>query len=451
MEPPTVTKSRTRSRFDALLPIALGAVIFVSLGLPVALSYSACQVDFKEVYYGARCALQGHDPYRPGAPLDLYLADGGKFPLDPGVANGLRRVIAEPTYPPSALLTVAPLAALPWKTADALWMGITVAFLLIASLSVWQAASETAPWLSGCLIGLLVANSEVLVWGGNPAGPVVGLTVIAVCCFLQQRFIPAGILCLAVALAFKPQDAGLIWLYFLLAGAAQRKRALQSLAITAVIASAAILWMSHVAPHWWPELHANVVRDFSAQGNSNPGPETPGSRGFGMVITLQAVFAHIHDDPRFYNFCTYAVCAVPLILWFVKTIRTTFSARSAWLALASISALSMLPVYHRSHDARLLLLAAPACAMLWKEGGALRWVAPILTASGILATGDLFWAEVWAHTHFSPGSLNAAVFIAPLILFATGIFYLCLYLRCDAREHKPAALNPRPYSAVVQQ
>jgi hypothetical protein len=35
---------------------------------------------------------------------------------------------------------------------------------------------------------------------------------VAAWCFIKGRFIPAGILCLAVSLAIKPHDAGLVWL-----------------------------------------------------------------------------------------------------------------------------------------------------------------------------------------------------------------------------------------------
>ena len=53
--------------------------------------------------------------------------------------------------------------------------------------------------------------------------------MVAVWCFIRERFVPAGILCLAVSLAVKPQDAGLVWLYFLLVGGVYPKRALQTL------------------------------------------------------------------------------------------------------------------------------------------------------------------------------------------------------------------------------
>ena len=427
----------TKSRLDALLLPLLGSILFIMLGALMEHSGPLGQEDFKGLYYGARCALRNLDPYRPNQPLLEYRAEGGKFPSSPRLDDALRQVVANYVNVPTTVLLVALVAALPWQAAVVVWMILTGAAFLLASLLVWNAASATAPWLSGGLLCLLIVNSELLLYSGNLAGIAVSLSVIAACCFLQNRFVLAGVLCLAIALAMKPQDAGLIWLYFLLAGAAQRKRALAGLAVTAAIALAAVLWISHIAPHWWPELEANVSASFSGHGLNNPGRENLSARGFGMMNSLQPMFALISDSPRFFNLASCAVCAVPLLLWCLKTVRAPHSQRSAWFALASISALGMLPVYHRTYDAKLLLLAIPACASLWKQGGAPRWIALALTAAAILANGDLFWIVVFNYTGFSLRSLNIGISIVPLVLLAVGIFYLYVYLRPTQAQDEP--------------
>jgi hypothetical protein len=88
---------------------------------------------------------------------------------------------------------------------------------------------------------------------------VVSLSAVAVWCFLRERFVLAGILCLAVALAVKPQDSGLVWLYFLRAGGVYRKRALQTLLATAVLSLPGVLWVWHASPHWFAEWQSNVA------------------------------------------------------------------------------------------------------------------------------------------------------------------------------------------------
>ena len=203
---------------------------------------------------------------------------------------------------------------------------------------------------------------------------------------------PVGILCLAVSLALKPHDAGLVWLYFLLAGGAYRKRALQTLAATIAISLPAVLWVGQVSPHWIQELHSNVLTLSVHGGLLDPGPASTGSHGLDMLVSLQAGLSVFWDDPRFYNLASYLVCAPLVLAWGWVTLRTRPSARNAWLALAAIAALSMLPVYHRQVDARLLLLTVPACAMLWAEGGRIGRLALAVTTAGLVLTGDIPWA-----------------------------------------------------------
>jgi hypothetical protein len=236
----------------------------------------------------------------------------------------------------------------------------------------------------------------------------------------------------------KPHDVGLMWLYFLLAGRVYRKRALQTLVVVAVLSLCAVLWVSHVAPHWMPELESNLAASSARGGLNDPGPVSTGGHGIGLVINLQAILSFFRDDPRFYNPATYLVCGVLLLLWLIKTLRSRFTPAGAWFALAAIAPLSLLPVYHRSYDAKLLLLTVPACAMLWVEGGPIAWIALLINASGFVLTGDLTWAIILGiinHLSLSTTPLRAQmllavqVFPAPLILLTMTIFYLWVYMR----------------------
>ena len=278
----------------------------------------------------------------------------------------------------------------------------------------------------------MMINSGWLLCTGNTAGLVVSLTVIAVCCFIQERFVPAGIVCLAVSLLIKPHDAALVWLYFLLAGGVQRRRALQTLALAIALAVPAILWVSHVAPHWPQELHANLLIKTSPGGQDYAGPATAGALGVDMIISLQAALSLIRDDPSFSNPVAYGLSGVLLLIWSIKTVRSGFSRRGAWLALAAISALTMLPTYHRAYDARLLLLTIPACAMLWKKGGSVAWSALLLTLAAIVLTGDIFWIAFFHFTGYSYNSALLGMIPAPLVLLAVAIFYLSVYVSKSA-------------------
>ena len=51
---------------------------------------------------------------------------------------------------------------LPWGPAHIVWMMVNVGGLIFASLMIWDIAADFAPLISGALIGLLLANSIML-------------------------------------------------------------------------------------------------------------------------------------------------------------------------------------------------------------------------------------------------------------------------------------------------
>jgi hypothetical protein len=288
------------------------------------------------------------------------------------------------------------------------------------------------------LICFVLANSEAIFATGNTAGIVVGLCMLAVWCFLRDRFVAAGVVCLAVSLAIKPHDAGLIWLYFLLAGGVYRKRALQALAVTAVLGLAALVWITPIAPHWLPELHSNLLFDQLPGGVNDPGPVTASTSGPAMVISLQSTISVFRDDPRIYNSVSYLICGALLLVWAAHTLRLRFSISRAWFALAAVVPLAVLVTYHRPYDAKLLVLTVPACSMLWTEGKPVRWIALLATAAGIISTADIQLTILIILTgalHIPTAALSGQMlkFVlmrpTPLILLAMGIFYLWIYVR----------------------
>jgi hypothetical protein len=203
-----------RTRLGGLLLLTLSCGISVFWGAAIVRTSPRAMADFASVYYGSRCLLHGCDPYRQSDLLRFNQRQSGERPAD-GVL--LASGVTLDVNLPSASTLVAPFAILPWGIAQALWMSLMAAGFTLAAFLMWDAGTNHAPGISLFLICLLVANSEAIFIGGNAAGIVTGLCVLAVWCFLNNRYVPAGVLCLAVSLAVKPQDAGFIWLFFLLA------------------------------------------------------------------------------------------------------------------------------------------------------------------------------------------------------------------------------------------
>jgi hypothetical protein len=177
-------------------------------------------------------------------------------------------------------------------------------------------------------------------------------------------------------------------------------------------------------------------------GIIDPGPASIGAHGLAMVISLQSVFSFYSDDPRVYNWVSYLVFAPLLLVLAFITLRSRATQSRAWLALAAIAALTMLPVYHRQYDAKLLLLTIPACATLWVEGGAIGRLALFVNVAGLVFTCDLTWAILLGlinHLHLSATGFSGwilmaiQVFPAPAILLVMAVFYLWVYARRSPR------------------
>ena len=452
MNSSTETKRRKAHLFCLLLCSGISILWGYSVG------YTRNRwVDFRAVYYGTRCLLQHHNPYNVGELESVYRAEGGERTLNtPAALQAVTLYVNMPT----TFIFVAPFAMLPWGPAHVLWTAVTAGFFVLAAVLMWSLGASYALNVSTFLACLLAANFESTLSTANTAGIVVGLCVVAVWCFLQERFVWAGILCLALSLAIKPHDAGFVWLYFLLAGAPYRKRALQTLGITAILGLAAFLWVSHVAPNWMHDWHSNLAAISGRGGMNEPGLHSIFGRAISNVVDLQAAISIFRDDPRIYNPISYLVCGSLLLVWSVRTLRLRFSQRSAWLALATVTALTMLLTYHRSWDAKILMLAIPACAIMWKEGRATGRTALVVTTAALFFTADVplsILNILLKHRSFSTDGILAQirtlVLIRPvsLVLLAMGIFYLWIYVRPAVADRESGVPAPEEWPEAAGQ
>lgn len=428
----------TMKRRLGLILVLVSGGISILWGLAIGQSAQGGTLDFQAVYYGTRCLLEHHNPYKVAELASVYKADGGEYP---GETAKNRQLVTLYVNLPTTFLFVAPLAMLPYWAGQAIWVLFLAGVFLLAAILMWRLGEGYSPGVSVSLICILLVESELTFATGNTAGIVIGLCLAAVWCFVRERFVTVGVLCLAASVAIKPHDAGLIWLYFLLVGGVYRKRALQAFAITAALSVAALVWVTAVAPHWIEDWSANMATISGPNGLNNPGPVSLTGNTAGMVIDLQAVIAVFRNDPLIYNAISYAVCGAMLLIWAVTTIRSRFSPARALYALAAIVPLTMLITYHRPYDAKLLLLTIPACAMVWAEGRAIRWVALLVSTIGIVLTGDLPLAIVVILTEKLQvgkgilGQMLQALTTRPgsFALLAMAVFYLWVYVRRAGR------------------
>ncbi len=445
---------KTNARRICLLLMLLSEAISVFWAVTAEGRYGSV-VDFQIVYFATRSLFQHRDPYNLEELRQVYAAEQRTARSE---SIDRPEAVAPLIYLPTIFPIVAPFAQLPWEIAHTLWMILLVGSVFLAVCVMWSLASPDAPGVSLAFCCIALANCEVLFGTGNAAGIAVSLCVIAVWCFLQGRLVPVGVLCLAVSLCIKPNDAGFIWLYFLLAGGVYRKYALQTLALTGALGFLAISWITQTSSHWLIEWQSNLAA-LSAHGVvADPGPASPGS-----VIDLQAIVSVFRDDPRIYNPISYLACALFLLVWIAITMRSHISKATAvpqlqypkplppsgiflkkelwncsraWVALAAIAPLIPLLTYHQRYDAKLVLLTIPACAILWTKGDKIGRLAVVMNTAGFILTNDIPAAilQLLARQfHIEPSGLvgrTATILLmrpTSLILLVMSAFYLWIY------------------------
>ncbi|HVC46491.1 MAG TPA: glycosyltransferase 87 family protein [Terracidiphilus sp.] len=394
-------------------------------------------VDFQVVYYGTRTMMDHRDPYDLRALKETYRVEA---------AAGHAGAVDKPEavtwflYLPTIFPVVAPFALLPWRVARMAWFVLLAALLATAVVRMWQEGAREAPGMALLLACLMLLNCEVLFGGGNSAGIAVSLCVLGAWYFVKERHAALGVACMAVSLAIKPHDAGLVWLYFLLAGGSMRRRAVETLGAAALIGVAALVWTHQAVPQWMQEWRANVAAISAPGHTSDPGAVTAKELGItGPVIDLQSVVAAFRDEASVYEPAALAICGGMLLVWVWATARQRMQRmEDAWLGLAAAAPLTLLATYHRPYDATLLLLAIPACAALWARGDWTGRIALVLTAAGAVLTGSLAVAALFALAWglpLNPATWNGRMGIvlltrAPsLVLLAMAVFYLWVYAR----------------------
>lgn len=425
-------------RLAGLLSIIASGVVLLAWGSAMERRSPLAMSDLYPVYYHARILIEHEDPYLEKPEPYVRLRTEGFLDSKNIVVYGMPVIPC--VYPPSSLIVLAPLALVRWQPAHLIWMGLISACLTLAGILIWSVGFADAPFLSAAFISFVLLNSETLIFEGNSGAIAAGLCIIAVWCFMRQKATVCGAICLAVSLALKPHDSALVWLCLLLCGGIYRKRALQTLIPTGVLLGIAIAWVGQVSPHWQRELAANIASISSPGSVNDPGPHSSTGLIINSAINAQTVFAVLWDHAVFYNLASYVFCGVLLLLWFIATRRSPITSGKVWLSLAFISALSMLPVYHRHHDSKLLMLAVPACVILWARGGFKGKLAVPFTAMAVFFNSDVpraILTNLEAGIRLSTDSLSGKLLTillarpAPLAIMAMAVFYLWVYWRVD--------------------
>ncbi len=315
--------------------------------------------DFISPYTQTRAWMKGLDPYSPANLVGLWPDGAQRFDfLQKDLADGslvLKRGI--PTaYPPTTFVLLAPIAALPYRVAHAVWLLMSFlacvgSVLALASLVGFH-RDQPSTYIF-CAIAFALAPFHT----GLAAGSIV-IVAVAACALstwaaARQNNIAAGIL-LAVAIGLKPQ-IGLPFLFYYLLRRRWRVVGLAS-AIVAVLAVIAILYLSlHHTP--WLGNYRYDGRILFARGSLGDFTEANPIR-FGL-INLQVLVYTFLPDRSLATLAAFGICGIMCVWWLLLLRRNRSSAPELLelelLEIGALTVLSLLPVYHRLYDASLLI------------------------------------------------------------------------------------------------
>jgi hypothetical protein len=396
--------------------------------------------DFKTVYAAGRCLLHNCDPYDSAQLFAAYSAAGGPnedaAPFHPH----------ELLYTPSGLALMAPFALMPWPLGNWVWLVFSTAVFVLGVALIASICLRMSPLLSAFALGALLATSTTLIMLGQPTQLTIGFCAIAVWCLLENKYLWLGVFCFAISLVIKPHVGGAVWLYFLIATPHYRKQAIRIFIVTLLLCIPGILWatLMPASSHWIHELPANVAFITSHSMPGDPGPSNPDATA---IEGLQTVLSLIRDTPAFYNRTAQLIGLALLALWFIPVLRTRPSPARDYLAIASVACISLLPLYHREYDTRILVLIFPALALLASRTARWGYAAIILTfATLIFVTHNYINLISW---HVLPrlgplSTVGTILWLRPLTVSTTilTLFYLASFWAWMRRERS----TPRPAS-----
>jgi hypothetical protein len=372
--------------------------------------------DFVNPYAASRAWINGMDPYSRN---DVIVAwHQTHFLLDREWTHWAS------VYPPTSLAMLAPFAMLPPRLALTIWFGVTILLLVLqfralVDLMNWRWRDPRALLLIGAT--LFAAPSQFALLSGQLSMPAISLCIIAYWLESKRnRPVLAGVL-IALACALKPQVAGVFVLFYLLIG---RWTIARTAIITGtVIAIGAIGAMQLTHPNWpraWAyEIYATTVsgkvNDYSWSGHFRD-----------HIIDLKMLLVSWIADPMMLRIIIAAV-ALSLFAWYVRASPRSEqrTPQTTLLALATLCAISLLPIYHRVYDAALLVLAF-AWALYGLDDSSVRRrrlaIAMLIAMSPLLIPFDLAhmlghraprlaeltqtsWWQTWIAPHFAWGLL----------------------------------------------
>jgi hypothetical protein len=431
--------SHWRTAFIAFL-ITFCGTVFVVRG-PFRAATASNLNDLISPYIQATALVHGADPYSPQSLLKFWPNDA--LAARPDVrqfSDGsiLTRHGIPTAYPLSSFLVLAPFTVLPWHVFKFLAIFVNVALLCFAAWSL-VTVIEMNPTrrLLFAAAALLFAPIHTGIATYNLAIVATELGIISLLSEYRGRKIESGLL-IALSLALKPQIA----LCFLIYQIVRRQNRVTgcALAILATLIAVPMAWLAFAHVNWLSNyafdnhalLTTGVLGDFT---DRNP-------LRFGLVNLQVGLYPFLHN--RYAANASAIVSSLVLFAaWMVLVSR--LNRQNNLLCLGALSALSLLPVYHRFYDATLLLI--PLCCLLASPKLRRRSLIGLLALSAFMVPGGSM-LETLRNRGLINSSLNSADwwngFVMAHAVWCLLLLTLVLLYEMSAVARDNAALNQQP-------
>jgi glycosyl transferase family 87 len=341
-----------RSILLLLLVLAASSEFFIRG--PLRLLHGTEWNDFLSPYIQSRAWLRGVDPY--SAENFVRLWPSGKpifsFVTKDAAAGTLifKRGVPSP-YPITSFVVLAPLALLPWKLAQFVWIFLSlfaIAFIIQGLRSLLGTSWRDPRAWAFVAFALALAPLHTGLFTENPIIVVLGMGVAALWAAKYPHNYLAGV-ALALAICLKPQ----VGLCFLLLFLVQRrwKTVTTGCAITAVLTAIGIARLAGAGSPWLTS-YLEASHTVFARGAIND--FTPANPIWFHMLNLQVVFFPLLGKAGAANLAAIAVTALAGLAWLRYALISDRDSDQL-LTLSALAVISLLPVYHRSYDAALLI------------------------------------------------------------------------------------------------
>jgi len=405
------------------LTICIAAVCFFVPSAREALRSSS---DFVAVYTGARCMVHGCSSYDTAQLERQYYMAGG-------VADQLPKWELEPpVYPPSTLLLVSPLSVFSFPAARVIWWllnGILVTAACCAAVSLCPIPYRR---VAAMLVVIFLEGFSRLLVLGQPAAFAIALLTIGIFLFLRNRLLPLATLGFIFSLAVKPQIGGLIVLYLFVKGVHRRYAGVAlSGAVVLLAAGGLTLTATTRSTAWISDLRSTLAGTLVPGAVNDPSPANALSI---QDMNIQTITSVLFKSEKTYNDVAFAVVGILLVTLAWVVLRMEPNIENHLIAIGALSAITLMPVYHRFYDSRILLLAIPSAFVVFKASRS----SGIVLCALIFLTNYSFQQEIqmfFQHHGLWESTLRHKVlFIALMRQRSLGLLALvCLYIAILAR------------------